>query len=103
MENNLIIKLKDAQVFQGQNLVLADVDIEIHKGEFWYLIGQTGSGKSSLLKTFYGELVLEKGEGYIADYNLRNLKQKDIPILRRKLGIVFRTFNCLRTDPFSKI
>jgi cell division transport system ATP-binding protein len=95
MENELIIHLKDAQVYQADNLILSDVDIDIKKGEFWYLIGQTGSGKSSLLKTMYGELKLQQGEGVIADYNLLKLKPKDIPFLRRKLGIVFQDFQLL--------
>ncbi len=95
MEEKLVIELKDAQVFQGHNLILSDVDVQIRKGEFWYLIGQTGSGKSSLLKTLYGELLLEKGYGMIADMDLSMLKQKDIPFLRRKLGIVFQDFQLL--------
>lgn len=95
MEENLVIELKDAQVFQGHNLVLSDVDIQIRKGEFWYLIGQTGSGKSSLLKTLYGELNLQKGYGKIAGFDLSKLKTKDIPYLRRKLGIVFQDFQLL--------
>ena len=95
MENNIVIELNDATVFQGNNLILSDVDIKIAKGEFWYLIGQTGSGKSSLLKTLYGEIALEKGTGKIADFDLRSLKPKDIPYLRRKLGIVFQDFQLL--------
>lgn len=95
MESELIIHLKDAQVYQADNLILSDVDIEIKKGEFWYLIGQTGSGKSSLLKTMYGELKLQQGEGVIADYDLLKLKPKDVPFLRRKLGIVFQDFQLL--------
>jgi cell division transport system ATP-binding protein len=95
VEENLVIELKDAQVFQGHNLILSDVDIQIRKGEFWYLIGQTGSGKSSLLKTLYGELHLDKGYGKIADMDLSQLKPKDVPFLRRKLGIVFQDFQLL--------
>lgn len=95
METKAVIELKDAQIFQGHNLILSDVNIQIHKGEFWYLIGETGSGKSSLLKTLYGELPLEKGEGNIAEMALHTLKQKDIPFLRRKLGIVFQDFQLL--------
>lgn len=92
---NPVIELKDVQVFQKNNLILSDVDVVINKGEFVYLIGQTGSGKSSLLKTLYGELMLEKGEGKIAGFNLATLKPKDIPFLRRKLGIVFQDFQLL--------
>ncbi|MFN7311867.1 MAG: cell division ATP-binding protein FtsE [Bacteroidota bacterium] len=92
---NPVIELKDVQVFQKNNLILSDVDVVINKGEFVYLIGQTGSGKSSLLKTLYGELMLEKGDGKIAGFNLATLKPKDIPFLRRKLGIVFQDFQLL--------
>lgn len=95
MEQVPVIELLDAQVFQGHNLILSDVDITIHKGEFVYLIGETGSGKSSLLKTLYGELQLDKGNGTIANFNLRELKNSEIPFLRRKLGIVFQDFQLL--------
>lgn len=95
MENKTVIELKDVQVFQGHNLILSDVDINIRRGEFVYLIGQTGSGKSSLLKTMYGELATEKGEATIADFNLKGLKPAQIPFLRRKLGIVFQDFQLL--------
>lgn len=95
MENELIIHLQDAQVYHANNLILSDVDIEIRKGEFWYLIGQTGSGKSSLLKTMYGELKLDHGAGKIAGFDLLKLKTKDVPFLRRKLGIVFQDFQLL--------
>ncbi len=90
-----VIELTDVQVFQHHNLILSDVDIKINKGDFFYLIGQTGSGKSSLLKTLYGELKLEKGSGNIAGFDLTKLKTKDIPFLRRKLGIVFQDFQLL--------
>ena len=90
-----VIELIDVQVFQHHNLILSDVDVTIKQGEFVYLIGQTGSGKSSLLKTLYGELSLEKGQGKIAGFDLTKLKAKDIPFLRRKLGIVFQDFQLL--------
>lgn len=90
-----VIELVDVQIFQHHNLILSDVDVKIGKGEFVYLIGQTGSGKSSLLKTLYGELHLEKGIGNIAGFDLTKLKDKDIPFLRRKLGIVFQDFQLL--------
>ncbi len=95
METKTVIELKDVQVFQGHNLILSDVDINISKGEFVYLIGETGSGKSSLLKTMYGELSVDKGEASIADFNLKTLKPGQIPYLRRKLGIVFQDFQLL--------
>jgi cell division transport system ATP-binding protein len=95
MENKTVIELTDVQVFQGHNLILSDVDINIKEGEFVYLIGQTGSGKSSLLKTMYGELALEKGAATIAGFVLKGLKPAQIPFLRRKLGIVFQDFQLL--------
>ncbi|GGH39942.1 phosphonate ABC transporter ATP-binding protein [Mangrovimonas yunxiaonensis] len=90
-----VLYLKDASIFQGDSLVLSDINIEINKGEFVYLIGKTGTGKSSFMKTLYGDLPLTKGEGEIVDFNLKALKEKDIPFLRRKLGIVFQDFKLL--------
>jgi cell division transport system ATP-binding protein len=90
-----ILFLKDASIFQQDSLVLSDVNIEINKGEFIYLIGKTGSGKSSLMKTLYGDLSLQKGTGKIVDFDLTNLKEKEIPFLRRKIGIVFQDFKLL--------
>ncbi|MBP93045.1 cell division transport system ATP-binding protein [Bizionia echini] len=90
-----VLHLKDASIFQGDSLVLSDVNVEINKGDFVYLIGKTGSGKSSFMKTLYGDLQLTKGEGSIVDFDLRNLKEKDIPFLRRKLGVVFQDFKLL--------
>ena len=90
-----ILHLKDASISQGDNLVLTNVNIEINKGEFVYLIGKTGSGKSSLMKILYGDLILTDGEGQIVGHNLKGLKDKDIPFLRRKLGIVFQDFKLL--------
>tara|TARA_R110000868_G_scaffold21614_4_gene89504 strand:- start:3197 stop:3880 length:684 start_codon:yes stop_codon:yes gene_type:complete len=90
-----ILQLKDVAVFQGENLVLNDISLEIKKGEFVYLIGKTGSGKSSFMKTLYGDLPLKQGSGYIVDFNLTTLKEKDIPYLRRKLGVVFQDFKLL--------
>ncbi|SHJ16490.1 cell division ATP-binding protein FtsE [Algibacter luteus] len=90
-----ILQLKDASIFQGDSLVLSNVNVEINKGEFVYLIGKTGTGKSSFMKTLYGDLPLTEGEGHIVDFDLKNLKEKDIPYLRRKLGVVFQDFKLL--------
>ncbi len=95
MSNSSILSLNDAQIYQGQHLVLNDVTIEINTGQFVYLIGQTGSGKSSLLKTLYGDLPLKNGDGSIVGYTLSGLKEKDIPYLRRKIGVVFQDFQLL--------
>ena len=90
-----VLQLQNASIYQGDSMVLSDVNIEMNKGDFVYLIGKTGSGKSSFMKTLYGDLQLTEGEGQIVDYNLRTLKEKDIPFLRRKLGIVFQDFKLL--------
>lgn len=89
------ISLKSISIFQNENLILSDINIEIEKGEFVYLIGKTGSGKSSLLKTLYADLPLKNGEGEIAGFDLKKIKSKEIPLLRRKLGIIFQDFQLL--------
>ena len=90
-----IIEIKNAAIFQRENLVLSNVNLTLHRGEFIYLIGRTGSGKSSLLKTLYGELPARDGIVRVAGYDLTQLKRKDIPYLRRKIGIVFQDFQLL--------
>ena len=90
-----IIEIKNASIFQQENLVLSNVNLTLNKGEFIYLIGRTGSGKSSLLKTLYGELPARDGIVRVAGYDLTQLKKKEIPYLRRKIGIVFQDFQLL--------
>lgn len=93
--SNPILQLKDASIYQGDSLVLSNVNVEVNKGDFVYLIGKTGTGKSSFMKTLYGDLPLTEGEGHIVDFKLNGLKEKDIPYLRRKLGVVFQDFKLL--------
>lgn len=95
MEQN-VIKLENVDIFQyNKHLVLTAVNLHINKGEFVYLIGETGSGKTSLMKVLYADLELTNGDAWIGDINLRTLKKKDIPFLRRRLGIVFQDFQLL--------
>ncbi len=95
MPEPTIVLLRNANIYQGESLILTDVNLEVRKGEFVYLIGKTGTGKSSLLKTLYGDLYLKDGEGLVATHNLRALKWQTIPLLRRNLGIVFQDFRLL--------
>jgi cell division transport system ATP-binding protein len=90
-----IVRIQDASIFQEDKLILQQVNLRIHSGEFTYLIGKTGSGKSSLLKVLYAALPLKKGVGEIAGFDLTKLNRKTIPQLRKKLGIVFQDFNLL--------
>ncbi|NNF76135.1 MAG: ATP-binding cassette domain-containing protein [Flavobacteriaceae bacterium] len=87
-----VLQLKDVSIYQGNNLVLSSVNFEMKRGDFVYLIGKTGTGKSSFLKILYGDLDLREGEGEIVGFDLANLKERDIPFLRRKLGVVFQDF-----------
>ncbi len=90
-----IIQISHANIYQGNNLILQDVNLTVNKGEFVYLVGKTGTGKSSLLKTLYGELPLKEGEAEVAGFNLRNLDWRKVPYLRRTLGVVFQDFQLL--------
>lgn len=90
-----IIELKNADIYQRERLVLNNVNLSINKGEFLYIIGKVGSGKSSLLKTFYNELPLIAGTGVVCGYHLEKIRPKDIPYLRRRLGIIFQDFQLL--------
>ncbi len=90
-----IIEIRNANVYQGNSLVLQEVNLTVNKGEFVYLVGKTGTGKSSLLKTLYGELPLKEGQGTVVGYDLRNLTWKTVPYLRRNMGVVFQDFQLL--------
>ena len=90
-----IVELKHADIFQGDHLVLSDISLEVKSGEFIYLIGKVGTGKTSLIKTLNAELPLENGQGEVAGFNLAELKHSDVPFLRRKLGVVFQDFRLL--------
>ena len=93
--SSTILSLKAVNIYQEKNPVLTNVNLEVNRGEFIYLIGKTGAGKSSFLKTLYADLPLTEGEGTIVDYDLAALKEKEIPYLRRKLGVVFQDFKLL--------
>ncbi|WP_017258350.1 cell division ATP-binding protein FtsE [Pedobacter arcticus] len=95
MVGNSVITLNNIDIFQQKHLVLSNVNLHVDNGEFVYLIGQTGSGKSSLLKIIYGDLHIVNGDGDVVGYQLKNLKENDVPFLRRKLGIVFQDFQLL--------
>jgi cell division transport system ATP-binding protein len=90
-----IIDIRNANIYQGDNLILQDVNLSVNKGEFVYLVGKTGTGKSSLLKTLYGELPLKEGQATVVGYDLRNLTWKTVPYLRRNMGVIFQDFQLL--------
>ena len=97
-----ILMLKDVAVYQGDTMILQDVTLEVKKGEFVYLIGKTGSGKSSFMKTLYADIPLKEGHGRVVGFNLKTLEEKNIPHLRRKLGIVFQDFKLLPDRTINK-
>lgn len=93
--SDILIRYKDVHIQQQDNDILEDVNLELNKGEFVYLIGKVGSGKTSLLKTLYGELEVKTGEAEVMGYNMKTIKRKHIPALRRRIGIVFQDFQLL--------
>lgn len=95
MSLDTIVKLSNVSVFQKHNMVLSNINLQIDTGEFIYLLGKTGSGKSSLMRTLYCDLPLMQGEATVVGYNLKSIKRKEIPYLRRKLGVVFQDFQLL--------
>ena len=101
MDSGLLVQLESIEVCQEENVILTDASFTLHKGEFLYVIGKVGSGKTSLLKSLYCEIPIHKGRAYVAGYNLLKIKRREIPYLRRKLGIVFQDFQLL-TDRSAK-
>lgn len=93
--NSEIVEYENVSIFQNGKLILTDISLKVNKGEFVFLIGRTGSGKSSLIRTLYGDLKLNKGKGRIVSFSLNKLKNKEIPYLRRKIGVVFQDFKLL--------
>lgn len=93
--SEIVVSIRDVNIYQGQNLILEDVNFDVSKGEFVYLVGKTGTGKSSLLKTLYGELPLKEGSASVAGFDLKNMNWKKVPFLRRNLGVVFQDFQLL--------
>jgi cell division transport system ATP-binding protein len=93
--SDTVVSIQRANIYQGGNIVLREVNFTVNKGEFVYLVGKTGTGKSSLLKTLYGELTLTEGEGSVVGFDLRTMDWKKVPFLRRNLGVVFQDFQLL--------
>ena len=102
MIGDTVLTLKNVDIYQPKHLVLSNVNLKIDKGEFVFLIGQTGSGKSSLLKIIYGDLHIASGEGMVAGFDLKKLSGREVPYLRRKLGIVFQDFHLLTDRTVEK-
>jgi cell division transport system ATP-binding protein len=90
--SDVVVSVKDATIFQDNNTILADVNFDIQKGEFVYLVGRTGSGKTSLLKTLYADLPLQMGSATVAGFTIKGIASSKVPLLRRKLGIIFQDF-----------
>jgi cell division transport system ATP-binding protein len=93
--SEVVVNLENANIYQSGSLILQDVNFKVEKGEFVYLVGKTGTGKSSLLKTLYGELTLTEGTGDVVGFNLKDMTWKTLPFLRRNLGVVFQDFQLL--------
>ncbi len=93
--SEIVVNLENVQIFQSGSMILQDVNFKVEKGEFVYLVGKTGTGKSSLLKTLYGELTLTEGKGDVVGFNLKDMTWKTLPFLRRNLGVVFQDFQLL--------
>jgi cell division transport system ATP-binding protein len=93
--SEIVVQLEHVNIYQSGNLILQEVNFEVQKGEFVYLVGKTGTGKSSLLKTLYGEITLTEGQGKVVGFDLKEMDWKKLPFLRRNLGIVFQDFQLL--------
>jgi len=93
--SEIVVQIEHANIYQSGSLILQDVNLNVQKGEFVYLVGKTGTGKSSLLKTLYGELTLTEGVGHVVGFNLKEMDWKKLPFLRRNLGVVFQDFQLL--------
>ncbi len=99
--SDIVVNLEHVSIFHNKNMVLNDVNFQVKRGDFVYMIGKTGSGKSSIMRLLYGDLPLKQGEASVAGFNLKTMKNKEIPVMRRKLGIVFQDFQLL-TDRTAK-
>lgn len=102
MQEDILIKYDDVQINRVENIILKNISFEVKSGDFLYIIGRVGSGKSTLMKSLYAEVPIESGEARIFEYHLENLKRKEIPYLRRKIGIVFQDFQLLTDRSVNK-